>query len=448
MTDGIAASIVVVTYNHEKFLAQALDSILRQEVTVPFEIIISEDCSTDRTREIARDYAARYPRRVRLLLSERNLNSNQVCTRALAVARGRYLACVDGDDLWTSPGKLQRQIDFLDAHPDCAACFHDVAVIDETGAVLAPHFVPPGQPQFTGRQDILRIHYVAGGLALFRREALLPLPAWYDEMPIGDWPLLIQATGHGSLGYIDAVLAAYRRHSGGIWSSKGDEYRGRVAIEMLDILARQAEPALAMLARRQRRQTTMHLALALTDEGNQPAVDALLRAGWQRGDVCLSGQDSPAPGGDCQVAVTLHHASAEALRTRWPERIRWRLFGFIEEVRCDATGSVMTLRGWAPWRDDEPVAPLLVISDEPGLEVAAIRLERPDVARDINADWGNGGFWLRVRGQGPLRRPLLLAAKDQQGRHQLLGPQQPLAGRAARNDNGPDQAAGPVEACC
>ncbi len=449
MTDGIVASIVVVTYNHERFLAQALDSILRQEVAVPFEIIISEDCSTDRTREIALDYSARHPDRIRVLLSDRNLNTNHVCTRALAIARGRYLASVDGDDLWSSPDKLRRQIDFLEAHPDCAACFHDVATIDEHGTKLATSFVPAGHPRIIDQRDILRIHYVAGGLALFRREALLPLPDWYDAMPIGDWPMLIHATGHGRLGYIDAVLGAYRRHSGGIWSSKPDEYRGRVALEMLDILARRAEPALAELASRQRRETTMHLALALTDEDNQPAVEAVLRAGWQRGDVSFSGQANQAAESGYQVAVTLHQASADALRSRWPERIRWRHFGFIEEVRCDATGSVMTLRGWAPWRDDEPVAPLLVISDEPGIEVAAIRLERPDIARDINPAWRNGGFWLRVRGQGPLRRPLLLAAKDQHGRQQLLGPEQPLAGAAAaRNDNGPDQAAGPVEKRC
>lgn len=449
MSEDIAASVVVVTYNHERFLAQALDSILGQRTQRPFEVIVSEDCSTDGTRAIALDYAARHPGRVRALLSDRNLNSNEVGSRGLRAATGRYLAIVDGDDLWSSPDKLQRQIDFLDAHPECAACFHDVAEIDAEGRMLTASFVPPGIPVFSSQQDILRIHYVAGCMALFRREALVPVPDWYEAMPIGDWPLLIHATTHGSLGYIDQVLGAYRRHSGGIWSSKADEYRGRVAIEMLGILSQRSEPALAELARRQRRETTLHLAVALMAENNQPALELLLREGWQRGDVSLSGEASQvAHAGGYQIALSLHHASADALRSRWPERIRWRHFGYIEEVRYDPTGTVMTVRGWAPWRDDQPTASMMVISDEPGIELAAIRLERPDIARDINPAWGHGGFWLRVRGQGPLRRPLLLTAPDQQGKHQLLGPDQPLSGSAARNDNGPDLAAGPVERCC
>ena len=94
MSEDIAASVVVVTYNHERFLAQALDSILGQRTQRPFEVIVSEDCSSDGTRAIALDYAARHPGRVRALLSDRNLNSNEVGSRGLRAATGGAVRAV------------------------------------------------------------------------------------------------------------------------------------------------------------------------------------------------------------------------------------------------------------------------------------------------------------------------------------------------------------------
>ena len=96
-------SVLVMTYNHERFVAQALDSALMQEVAFDWEILVSEDCSTDRTREIVVEYARRHSDRIRLLLSERNVRSNYVVRRGIEAARGTYVALLDGDDFWTSP---------------------------------------------------------------------------------------------------------------------------------------------------------------------------------------------------------------------------------------------------------------------------------------------------------------------------------------------------------
>jgi glycosyltransferase involved in cell wall biosynthesis len=110
--DGaVAVSVLVVTYNHARFVREALDSALAQRLPQPFEILVSEDCSTDGTREIVQEYAERRPHLIRLLLSERNLHSNQVVARGFRAARGRYLALLDGDDYWTDEGKLGN--DFL-----------------------------------------------------------------------------------------------------------------------------------------------------------------------------------------------------------------------------------------------------------------------------------------------------------------------------------------------
>ncbi len=113
-------SVVVCTYNHAPFIDQALASVLGQDTSFRFEVIVSEDCSNDATRDIVLRWRDEHPDRIRLLLSERNLRSNEVVARGFRAATGEYVVLLDGDDYWTSPQKLQRQADFLDAHRDCA----------------------------------------------------------------------------------------------------------------------------------------------------------------------------------------------------------------------------------------------------------------------------------------------------------------------------------------
>src|SRR5688572_23850951 len=121
-------SVLVMTYNHARFIRQALDSVLMQRTGFDFEVLISEDCSTDGTREIVVEYARRHPHTITLLLSEANLRSNAVVTRGIDAARGEYIALLDGDDYWTSPDKLRKQAAFLDSHSECALCFHNARV--------------------------------------------------------------------------------------------------------------------------------------------------------------------------------------------------------------------------------------------------------------------------------------------------------------------------------
>ncbi len=118
-------SVLVVTYNHENYIVQAIDSILAQEVNFDYEILIIEDCSTDRTRSIVLDLQAKYPERIRLSLAEQNECSNKRFATEFLASPAEYVATLDGDDYWTSPHKLQKQVDFLDAHPECAICFHN-----------------------------------------------------------------------------------------------------------------------------------------------------------------------------------------------------------------------------------------------------------------------------------------------------------------------------------
>lgn len=221
-------TVLVVTYNHARFIGAAIESVLAQETDFDFEIIVSEDCSTDGTRQIVRRFAEAHPDRIRLLLSERNLNDNTVVRRGLEAAAGQYVALLDGDDYWTSTNKLQIQVDFLERHPDCSACFHNVMVVyDDGGAESHPFHghEPPGRisaavpaPR-TGIEEIVRANYVSTSSLVFRSNASRPLPGWFDGLAIGDWALNVVIAQHGALAYLDETLGVYRVHPGGIWTS-------------------------------------------------------------------------------------------------------------------------------------------------------------------------------------------------------------------------------------
>jgi glycosyltransferase involved in cell wall biosynthesis len=225
--DGsVTVSVLVVTYNHEQFVRQALDSTLAQRLPQPFEILVSEDCSTDGTRAIVQEYAERYPQLIRLLLSEQNLHSNEVVARGFRAARGRYVALLDGDDYWTSDDKLLAQVAFLEARPEFTICFHNVQVVDEHSETTGRLWNAPGQPEVSGLHELLRGNFIASTSVMYRRAAIAEIPAWYDRFfPVTDWPLHVLYAREGRIGYLDRILGAYRLHGGGLFSTLGERER-------------------------------------------------------------------------------------------------------------------------------------------------------------------------------------------------------------------------------
>jgi len=218
-----AVSVLVVTYNHARFVRQALDSVVAQRLPQPFEVLVSEDCSTDGTREIVQGYAKRHPHLVRLLLSERNLHSNEVVARGVRAARGRYVAVLDGDDYWTSEDKLGAQVAFLDVRPDVTICFHNVQVVDEHSQTTGRLWNAPGQPEVSGLHELLRGNFIATSSVVYRRAAVSEIPAWYGGFfPVTDWPLHVLYAREGRIGYLDRTLGAYRLHGGGLFSTLGE----------------------------------------------------------------------------------------------------------------------------------------------------------------------------------------------------------------------------------
>jgi glycosyltransferase involved in cell wall biosynthesis len=234
-------SVALLTYNHERYISQAIESVLAQR-GVEFELSISEDCSTDRTREIVNEYAARHPDRIRVLPAERNLGMTRAFVRGLEAATGRYVALLDGDDYWTSPDKLRIQADYLDAHPECAICFHNVTVLHEDGSSEPHPFHSPVTQPYPSRvmpkristlADVAPGNFMSTCSVMFRRGLFDAFPAWFTELAVADWPLHVLNAEHGDIGYIDADMAVYRVHGGGAWSGYLSRYHRRDAVEGL-----------------------------------------------------------------------------------------------------------------------------------------------------------------------------------------------------------------------
>ncbi len=215
-------SICCITYNHVAFIQQALSGFLMQQASFEYEIIIHDDCSTDGTTEILRVYEAEYPERMRVMYEEENQYSKgrKVFPLTLALARGKYIALCEGDDYWTDPHKLQKQVEYLEAHPECSMCFHNVWVKHDGIDGVDRFYNPPDQKADLSLRDILACDSPATCSMLFRRDALPGLPDWYSGVAMGDWPLRVLLARNGLLGYMSSVMAVYRKHAGGAFTSR------------------------------------------------------------------------------------------------------------------------------------------------------------------------------------------------------------------------------------
>jgi predicted O-linked N-acetylglucosamine transferase (SPINDLY family)/predicted SAM-dependent methyltransferase/GT2 family glycosyltransferase len=230
--NNMKVSISMVTYNHEKFIAQAIDSILMQEVDFEYEIVIGEDCSTDSTRQIVLDYQKRYPDKIRLLLPEVNLGAHTNAINTYKACKGQYIALLEGDDYWLSPDKLRKQVEFLDRNSEFVICFTNSLLFREDNPQQSTLFLSK-QAEVSTIENLLVCNFISTPSVMYRNGIVRDFPAWYTEQGMGDWTLYILLAEHGKIGYIDEVMSAYRIHVGGVWSTKSRNYQLSETIRML-----------------------------------------------------------------------------------------------------------------------------------------------------------------------------------------------------------------------
>jgi len=232
--DRARVSVAMITYNHEAFIGQAIDSVLSQQTDFPFELVIGEDCSTDSTREIVSGFARRYPDRVRALLPERNLGlqgkNNLVAT--FNACQGEYIAILEGDDYWTDSTKLQWQSDFLDSHLGYSMVATNFSIVDTQGRLLEREGWWGKKVPELSHLDILRSNAPPIFTTLTRRAALpAAFPTEYFKVLLGDAFLFSLVSRHGPAAYRDVVTGCRRLHATGVWASLDQGAQAQVQLE-------------------------------------------------------------------------------------------------------------------------------------------------------------------------------------------------------------------------
>jgi glycosyltransferase involved in cell wall biosynthesis/RimJ/RimL family protein N-acetyltransferase len=225
---GPTVSVFMMAYNHEHYILQALDGILMQKTNFDFEIVVGEDCSIDNTREIIVDCADRYPGKFKLLLHKKNIGAIANQNVIFNACTGKYVAICEGDDFWTDPYKLQKQVDFLEANEEFSICATNARVLNET-TLEESEWPGTGQKEILTIKDIMR--YGNGGATctlLFRKDALFPIPQWFSDCSGGDWALQVICSGKGKMKYFREVMGVYRKHSAGI--SNSDDYASTIKL--------------------------------------------------------------------------------------------------------------------------------------------------------------------------------------------------------------------------
>jgi glycosyltransferase involved in cell wall biosynthesis len=205
----------MITYNHEKFIAEAIEGVVVQKTSFPFELVIGEDCSTDNTRAICIEYQKKYPDIIRLRLPERNQGMMLNWINNIESGRGKYIALCDGDDYWTDPYKLQKQVDFMEANPDFALCSHPVYTLmcnqlDEN--------IEMERDVLTTEDIILKDWGLLTASIFFRKDAH-KTPDWYYTVKNGDYALQLIVSLSGKIRFLPEYMAVYRQHLGGMSST-------------------------------------------------------------------------------------------------------------------------------------------------------------------------------------------------------------------------------------
>jgi len=233
-------SVAMITYNHGKYIAQSVESVLMQETDFPVELIIGEDCSTDNTRQIVQGYAEKYPNVIRAFLPDRNLGMHENLAVVMGNCRGQYIACLEGDDYWNDPHKLQKQVSLMDKNPQysmCGTAARDVTM-EPDGNEKETGTCPSGKTKkLYDLEDVLS-YYPFRTLTFMLRNDLVIFPDWFKQTTCGDNCLLVLFAEKGPVAFINEVTGTYRIHGGGIWSGSSMLDRWKANRENLDILGR------------------------------------------------------------------------------------------------------------------------------------------------------------------------------------------------------------------
>lgn len=215
----------MITYGHEKFIAEAINGVLIQECDFEVELIIANDCSPDQTHEVIQKIIDNHPKSfwIKYIKHDENIGMMPNFVFAIQQCKGEYIALCEGDDYWTDPLKLQKQVDFLKANPDYVLSFHKIDVLKPNGEIV-DDFITIVPENHETIETLARLgNYIHTPSVLFRN-VIKEFPFEFEQSPIGDYFLYMMLAEHGKLKYLKDKMAVYREGVG-IWSTKSEYLR-------------------------------------------------------------------------------------------------------------------------------------------------------------------------------------------------------------------------------
>ncbi|OUO91806.1 hypothetical protein B5F40_02950 [Gordonibacter sp. An230] len=234
MRHEVCVTVCVTAYNHEKYIEQCLDGIIMQETNFAFEVIVHDDASTDGTSQIIGCYKRRYPNKiVTILQAENQFQQGRSILKEFIfpLAKGRYIAFCEGDDYWTDPKKLQKQVEYLDSHADCVAVYHGCEVVDEfnrNALTSRPIYTPRTSGRYTNLDFALGKTYPGQTASLVLRRSVydgseeFPIEDYWGLQVNGDAKTLLLCLTKGEVYVIGDVMSVHRviQTFGSSWSAR------------------------------------------------------------------------------------------------------------------------------------------------------------------------------------------------------------------------------------
>lgn len=224
MKKEIVVSICCITYNHEKYIAEAIESFLMQKTNFNFEILIHDDASTDNTAAIIKKYEKKYPEIIKPIYQKENQYSKGklISQNNYNRAKGKYIAICEGDDYWTDSYKLQKQVDYMEKNMECGGCFHAGELINAVTKKKVGEVKPfENDKILTAKDTILGGGgFVVTNSILCRTELLKNLPTFYLNAPVEDYPLQILVSMNKYAFYIKDTMSVYRVGIPTSWTGK------------------------------------------------------------------------------------------------------------------------------------------------------------------------------------------------------------------------------------
>lgn len=217
-------SVICNSYNHQNFIENCLNGFLSQECDFRTEILLHDDASEDNTQNLVKEKQKTYPLILDPIFQIKNQGKkgvNNWVKYQFPRAKGKYIALCDGDDYWTDPLKLQKQVDFLEQNPEFSFCWHPVDI-------LGDDFEFPDGPDILTFELMLKNHYIPTCSLVFRRECILDLPTWMNQVQSGDIALELFLATKGLGKKLNYKMAVYRRHSGGVSQTAYHQRKGRI----------------------------------------------------------------------------------------------------------------------------------------------------------------------------------------------------------------------------